>query len=175
MNNNNEIKVSTQAEFDESKYPRARPKNENYTKNLDPIRPIENDDPDKPDDNISEGKPDNNDSDGDIPPNDFYEFNLDNPSDSSDSSDDEDKWNDQEKDEGVELDQPTGAELDQPVQHLQPDPPKQKSRGKQTARPQLPLRRSERIRNPVIKPDNIYGDKHAIEIEKDILEEHDVV
>ena len=170
MNNNNEIKVSTQAEFDESKYPRARPKNDNYTKNLDPIRPIVNDNPDNSDDNISKGKPDDNNSDGDIPPNDFYDFNIDNPSDSSDSSDDEDKWNknDQQKDEGVEL--------DQPVQRLEVDPPIQKSRkGRQTARPQLPLWRSERNRNPVIKPDNIYGNKPAIEIEKDILEEHDVV
>ncbi|KAF8621494.1 hypothetical protein AX15_007753 [Amanita polypyramis BW_CC] len=87
--------------------------NDNYTKNLDPIRPIENDDPDNTDDNISEGKPDD-DSDGDIPPNDEYEFDLHNPSESSDSSNDEDNFNDQKEEKGVEL--------DQPVQSLQIDP-----------------------------------------------------
>ncbi len=200
MTNTNQFKVSTQAEFDETKFPRAKPLDINYTKDLEFIRPIDWDNSDNTDNNISNGKPDDE-SDGDISSelqnsdDDFYEFNFDDSSSSdSDSDDDDDELNwkkhknldDSEsfykkeqssQDKGVELDQPTGVELDQPVQNLEKDQSTTKPiRGKKTYKPPvLPLRRSERLRQPVIQKDNAYGDKTPLEIEKEISEEQDIV
>src|SRR6266550_1298747 len=162
MTNTNQFKVSTQAEFDETKFPRAKPLDINNTNN-----------------NISNGKPDYE-SDGDISSelqnsdDDFYEFNFDDSSSSdSDSDDDDDELNwkkhknlddsesfykkeESSQDKGVELDQPTGVELDQPVQNLEKDQSTTKPiRGKKTYKPPvLPLRRSERLRQPVIQKEN---------------------
>src|SRR6266550_3772678 len=145
MTNTNQFKVSTQAEFDETKFPRAKPLDINYTKDLEFIRPIDWDNSDNTDNNISNGKPDDE-SDGDISSelqnsdDDFYEFN-------------------------------------QPIQNLEKDPSTTKPiRGKKTYKPPvLPLRRSERLRQPVIQKDNAYGDKTPLEIEKEISEEQDIV
>jgi len=205
MTHKNQLRISTQAEFDETKFPRAKTQYDNFTKNLDPIRPIEENDSDNPEHDISNGKPDDE-SDRDIPSDsqlsddDLFDFKYDqgsnSDSDSDKDSDDEYDWNQQDdeesetsfkkekgssQDKGDELDRPIGAELDQPMQSLERNPPVQQykpppKRGKGTAKaPTLPTRQSERLRKTVIKPDNAYGNKTPIEIEKEISEEQDVV
>src|SRR6266550_979641 len=165
MTNTNQFKVSTQAEFDETKFPRAKPLDINYTKDLEFIRPIDWDNSDNTDNNISNGKPDDE-SDGDISSelqNSDDDFNW-KKHKNLDDSESFYKKEQSSQDKGVELDQPTGVELDQPVQNLEKDQSTNKPiRGKKTYKP------------PVLQKDNAYGDKTPLEIEKEISEEQDIV
>ncbi len=201
MTHDNKLVISTQAQLNESKFPRESKTKDIATKNLDKIRTSRDKEDFNPsinlDDIVNHNRP-NYDTRKTLsdeqhisePSSDDDDDNYKDPSDKNKDDSDVESF----KSVKSEKDQDTksrGVELDQPSDNPESDledayigdkkdkspspPPRPKTRRKAIRDPDLPLQCSSHLKNPIIQPDNTYGDKPILEIEKEISEKEDAL